>query len=60
MSQKGTEGESEAGATLRLLWEAPHRCRDLRAESMWVLTSSKSLENWLSPREAGNSAQSRS
>ena len=39
--------------------EAPGRLNDLRAETMGVPIPSKSLENWLSPRVAGNSAQRR-
>ena len=39
--------------------EAPGRWNDLRAETTGVPIPSKSLENWLNPRPAGNSAQRR-
>ena len=39
--------------------EAPGKWNDLRAETTGVPIPSKSLENWLNPRPAGNSAQRR-
>lgn len=39
--------------------EASGRLNDLRAETMGVPIPSNSLEDWLNPRVAGNSAQRR-